>query len=58
MAEQSVTLILDTMKADVRSIWERHGFTPTTDEDRAALQRKNPHVEQCRCKFCQQRMAA
>jgi hypothetical protein len=55
---ESVQLVLDTTKADVRAIWEAAGFIPTTDEDRAQMQRKNPHVDQCRCKFCQADKAA
>lgn len=44
---------LSTAKADVQSTWERFGFTPTTDEERMLRQTKNPHVAQCRCRFCQ-----
>lgn len=51
--EETVSLVLDTTKANVRAIWEKHGFQPTTDVERALMQQKNPHVEQCRCKFCQ-----
>lgn len=40
-------------KTDVRTTWDRHGFIPTTDEQRARNQRKNPHSEQCLCRFCQ-----
>ncbi len=50
--DESVSLVLNT-NADVMSIWKRHGFVPTTDEERLARQQKNPHVDQCRCKFCQ-----
>ncbi len=57
MKDESVSLVLDT-KADVMSIWKRHGFVPTTDEERLVRQQKSPHVEQCRCKFCQLTEAA
>ena len=56
--DESILLILDTTKADVRAIWERNGFIPTTDEERAALQQKHPHVPQCRCRFCNPTMKA
>ncbi len=49
----TTTLHLDTTSANVREIWERHGFAPTTEEEQALRQLRHPHVEQCRCKFCQ-----
>lgn len=58
MKDESVLLVLNTTKADVLSIWKAHGFKPTTDEERARLQQKNPHAPQCRCKFCQVKEAA
>jgi hypothetical protein len=45
--------VLATNKVDVQAIWKRHGFVPTTDDERAERQRKNPHAEQCLCRFCQ-----
>lgn len=50
--------VLATNKVDVESIWRKYGFTPTTDEQRADMQKKNPHAEQCLCRFCQARKAA
>ncbi len=58
MKDESVLLVLDVAKANVRAIWEAHGFVPTTDEERLLRQQKNPHVPQCRCRFCQAEEAA
>lgn len=44
---------LSVAKADVQATWEKFGFQATTDEERLLRQLKNPHVEQCQCRFCQ-----